>query len=157
MSKEPFVSGRYLNRGGCRGYADEEQIYPCPMFQTFEQRTPYLTPNMNYDMTKLTKDWRPDQITPDLLAPQMKSKQRLLPRDRPDYVNTLTPRSTLSGCTHFDYLPNCEQSDRINVEYMTSQRQPPNRSEEETDFKLNVVDGGGPRRDNDIFTLSPFR
>lgn len=142
MSKESFVSGRYLNRGGCRGYADEEEVNPCSFTKTFEQRLPYFQ-NNNYDLTRLSRDWRPDQITPDLLAPQMKSRDRLLAKDRPDYVNTLTPRTTLSGCTHFDYLPNCEQSDRINVaaiyEGMTNQRRRPERSEEESDFNLTVV------------------
>jgi hypothetical protein len=142
MSKESFVTGRYEDRGGCRGYADEEEVNPCPFMTTFETRIPYLTPNMNYDVTRLSKDWRPDQITPDLLAPKMKSRNRLLARDRPDYVNTLTPRPTLALCSQFGYLPGCEESDRINVAAMyegMANRPSRQHSEEDSDFNLTVV------------------
>jgi hypothetical protein len=141
MSKEPFVTGRYENRGGCRGYADEEEVNPCSFTKTFEQRLPYYQ-NNNYDLTRLSKDWRPDQDTPDLLAPQMKSRNRLLARDRPDYVNTLTPRPTLALCSQFGYLPGCEESERINVAAMyegMASRPSRQRSEEESEFNLTVV------------------
>ena len=107
MTKENYVSGRYVNRGGCGKYKTQEEIYPCPFFETFENRYPYLD-NRNYDLQRETKDWTPDQVHPNFLAPIMKSRRNLYKLDRPQPVNTLTPRSTLSLCGDDGYMPTCD-------------------------------------------------
>ena len=124
MPQEDFVTGRYENRGGCRTYLSEDEIYPCPFFQTFETRIPYFQ-NRNYDLTREARDWRPDQVNPDLLAPKMKSRRNLRARDRPEYVNTFTPRPTLAACGQWGYMPTCDQESSYTYEGMTSGPSPP--------------------------------
>ena len=133
MYKENYVTGRYENRGGCRTYLNEDDIYPCTFMSTFEQRIPYFQ-NRNYDLTRESRDWRTDQVHPDLLAPKMKSRRNLRARDRPEYVNTLTPRPTLASCDEWGYMPTCNYE---NFQAYPEHKKP-ERDEETSVFNLAI-------------------
>lgn len=106
MPKERYVSGAYHNQSGSRTYKTEEEMNPCPYMSTFEEHRPYVE-NMNYDLTRLSRDWTKDQVHPKFLSPQLKSWRRLRYPDRPSYPQTMYPRSTINNCGEFAYVPGC--------------------------------------------------
>lgn len=116
--KEKYVSGAYHNQSGCRTYMTEDELYPCTYMSTFEQRLPYVE-NMNYDLTRLSRDWRPDQVHPDLLAPKLKSWRRLRYPDRQSYPQTMYPRSTINNCDEYAFAPGCTKEGFGNKYQMT--------------------------------------
>lgn len=93
-NKETFEGSRYYNQAGCAEYLTPDEFYGIPL--DFEQTT-LLYQNMNYDLTRDSRDWRVNQRVPDYLSPQLLPIDWLKTKPEQNVVPTMRPRPTLTN------------------------------------------------------------
>lgn len=135
MDQETFVTGRINDKCGNRGWKEYDQYYECPWMYVTEQITQNIQ-NRNYDLTRLARNWDPDQNNPKLLAPQLKGRRRLLGATGPCNPNTFLPRITLTDCERrYGYPEVDEDCGSKDADIYESMARAPTRDYEESDYR----------------------